>query len=42
MGEATKIYGDFDYQVKIHENNIINLNKQISQLRSDYWKIFIS
>ena len=42
MSEATKIYGDFDYQVKIHENSIINLNKQISQLRDDYWKIFIS
>ena len=42
MSEATKIYGDFDHQIKIHENNIINLNNQISQLRSDYWKIFIS
>ncbi len=42
MSELTKIYGDFDHQIKIHENNIINLNNQISQLRSDYWKIFIS
>ena len=42
MSEAAKMYGDFDCQVKIHENSIINLNKQISQLRDDYWKIFIS
>lgn len=38
--QMAKLYGDFDTQTKIHENNIINLNNEISKLMEEYWKAF--
>ena len=36
--EMAKLYGDFDTQTKIHENNIINLNNRMSELTMEYCK----
>jgi len=36
--KIAKIYGDFDSQTKIHENNIINLNNKMSELTMEYCK----
>lgn len=38
--EMAKMYGDFDTQTQLHENNIINLNNRISELMAEYWKSF--
>ena len=37
--EIAKLYGDFDSQTKIHENNIINLNNKMSELTMEYCKV---
>ena len=36
--EMAKLYGDFDSQTKIHENNIINLNNRMGELTMEYCK----
>lgn len=36
--QMAKLYGDFDTQAKIHENNIINLNNKMSELTMEYCK----
>ena len=38
--EMAKMYGDFDTQTQLHENNIINLNNRISELMAEYWASF--
>lgn len=38
--KMAKMYGDFDTQTQLHENNIINLNNRISELMAEYWKSF--
>lgn len=38
--KMAKMYGDFDTQTQLHENNIINLNNRISELMAEYWASF--